>query len=164
MSTDVSFGRIVRTRRRAMDMTQEVLARHVGYSVITIRKVEAGERRPSRQLAERLACTLRIEPHERPSFTALARARDGTVELPDEELGGGADLGQAYPPSNLPSPLTRLIGRQQEVAAARGALLRTDLRLITMVGPPGIGKSRLATRVAGTVQHAFPDGVWYVPL
>jgi predicted ATPase/transcriptional regulator with XRE-family HTH domain len=165
MSTDVSFGRLLRMRRRAMDMTQEVLARHVGYSVITIRKVEADERRPSRQLAERLALTLRIEPQERPHFTALARARDGDVELPDEQLsGGGADLGQVRPPSNLPSPLTRLIGRQQEVVAARATLLRADLRLITMVGPPGIGKSRLATRVAATVQHAFPDGLWYVPL
>jgi transcriptional regulator with XRE-family HTH domain len=53
MGTDISFGRLVRMRRRALDLTQEALARQVGYSVITIRKVESDERRPSRQLVVR---------------------------------------------------------------------------------------------------------------
>src|SRR5215475_4312901 len=73
MGTDISFGRLLRMRRRALDLTQEALARQVGYSVITIRKVESDERRPSRQLVERLANSLRIAPEQRAAFTALGR-------------------------------------------------------------------------------------------
>ena len=69
----VSFGRLIRSRRRALDLTQEDLAHKVGYSVITIRKVEADERRPSRQLIERLAFSLNISAEQREAFTALGR-------------------------------------------------------------------------------------------
>jgi predicted ATPase/transcriptional regulator with XRE-family HTH domain len=164
MGTDISFGRLLRMRRRALDMTQEALARQVGYSVITIRKVESDERRPSRQLVERLANSLRIAPEQRPAFTALARDLDQAGSLVDE-LGddpvGSAPTG---PVSNVPTPLTRLIGREHELAKIRAILLRGDVRLVTLAGPPGIGKSQLGVRVAATVQDAFPDGVWYVPL
>jgi predicted ATPase/transcriptional regulator with XRE-family HTH domain len=165
MGTDVSFGRLLRMRRRALDLTQEVLARQVGYSVITIRKVESDERRPSRQLAERLANSLRIAPEQRAAFTALARDPDRMAGPPADQLGeDGADPVPVRAPSNLPSSLTRLIGRDQEVATVRAILLRGDVRLVTLVGAPGIGKSQLGVRVGASVQHAFPDGVWYVPL
>src|SRR5262245_58716030 len=81
-------------------------------------------------------------------------------------------------PRALPAPLTRLIGREAEVAAVRNALLRSDIRLLTLVGPPGIGKTRLALAVAqalaggppagtnnGTsAEPGFADGVVFVPL
>ena len=56
----------------------------------------------------------------------------------------------------LPVPLTSLVGRQREVELVRG-LLGSDARLITILGPGGIGKTRLAIAVADTVVDAFPD-------
>jgi predicted ATPase/DNA-binding CsgD family transcriptional regulator len=63
-------------------------------------------------------------------------------------------------PTNLPSPLTRFIGRETEVAEA-AALLAIN-RLLTLTGPGGAGKTRLALRLAASVAEQFPDGVWFV--
>ena len=75
MDLETSFGRWIRTRRRALDLTQDDLARQVGCSVETIRKIEADERRPSRQIAERLANCLKIPAEERAAIITLARER-----------------------------------------------------------------------------------------
>ena len=56
MVVDVPFGRQVRERRRALDLTQDELANRVGCAAITLRKIEAGSARPSQQMAERLHC------------------------------------------------------------------------------------------------------------
>jgi predicted ATPase/DNA-binding CsgD family transcriptional regulator len=66
--------------------------------------------------------------------------------------------------SNLPAPLTALVGRKRESAAVADLLLRPDVRLLTLTGPSGVGKTRLAIQVATEAAHAFPDGVWFVPL
>src|SRR4051812_43095698 len=166
MTSELSFGRFVKVRRRALDLTQEDLARRVGYSVITIRKVEADERRPSRQLAERLARCLNVAPEERHTFVTLARANSPVdrVELSDRINEARAWLPDSRPPTNLPSPLTRLIGRDSEVTTIRSRLLLRGVRLVTLVGPPGIGKTRLGLQVAGEVIHLFPDGVFSIGL
>jgi predicted ATPase len=64
----------------------------------------------------------------------------------------------------FPAPMTPLIGREREVAAARRALLREDVRLLTLLGPPGVGKTRLAQALAARAAADFPGGVWLVPL
>jgi predicted ATPase len=67
-------------------------------------------------------------------------------------------------PTNLPLQRTGFVGREKEVAAAKELLLRQDVRLVTVTGPGGIGKTRLATQVAsGLVEH-FPGGTHFVPL
>jgi non-specific serine/threonine protein kinase len=67
-------------------------------------------------------------------------------------------------PPPLPIPLTPLFGRERQVAEALALVNRADVRLATMTGPGGIGKTRLALAVAQDAADAFPDGVWFVDL
>jgi ribosome-binding protein aMBF1 (putative translation factor) len=60
VSVETSFGRWLQLRRKALDLTQEELAQRLGYSAETIRKIEAGARHPSRQMAERLTKVLEM--------------------------------------------------------------------------------------------------------
>ena len=145
MAAVATFGQVIKHRRRALDMTQRDLANQVGYSVITIRKVETDERRPSRELAERLAHCLRIDPEQRSAFVGLGRHEPVPAAR-----------------SNLPAPLTRLIGRDTEVDLVRDTVMQRSVRIVTLVGPPGIGKSRLSIEVAGELRTMFPDCVCFV--
>src|SRR5262245_37160212 len=97
MDDHASFGYWVRRRRKALDLTQDALGQLVGCSVMTIRKIEGDIRRPSRQIAERLAECLEIPPHERASFIKAARA-----ELAVDRLSApAADLTVHTSPTNL---------------------------------------------------------------
>jgi predicted ATPase/DNA-binding CsgD family transcriptional regulator len=66
------------------------------------------------------------------------------------------------PSGNLPAEVTSFVGRRNEVSDVRRLLTRT--RLLTLTGPGGVGKTRLALTVAGHLRRAFPDGVWLVGL
>jgi len=81
-----SFGRLLKERRRALDLTQEELARRVGCASITIKKIEAETLRPSRQIAERLATVLDIAPEDHPEFVRLARTTSRVNNPPTPSL------------------------------------------------------------------------------
>ncbi len=67
-------------------------------------------------------------------------------------------------PANLPVQRTGFVGQEKEICAARELLLRADVRLVTVTGPGGIGKSRFAVEVAGGLVECFPGGTYFVPL
>ncbi len=66
--------------------------------------------------------------------------------------------------TNLPIPSTPFLGRKQELQEVLGLLSRDDVRLLTLTGPGGTGKTRLAMQAAGGLADRYPDGVWWVPL
>jgi predicted ATPase/transcriptional regulator with XRE-family HTH domain len=161
---DSLLNQWIKERRRALDLTQDELADCVGCSRVTIQKIELGQRRPSKQVAERLAQCLRLPAGEQEAFIKYARS--------DSEANGSSlaeeaqQQLQAVPavPTNLPAPLTRLIGREQAVAGVGNYIMRDDIRLLTLTGAPGIGKTRLSMQVATELLPWFEDGVFFVEL
>ena len=161
-----TFGRWVKIRRKELDLTQSDLASRVACSVETIRKVEAGTLKPSRQLAELLAAGLQVTPEERPAFVRFARTGatervSPSASVPVPPRGVDPDAKGRY--SNLQAPLTSFIGREHEVAAVHALLADPEVRMVTLSGPPGIGKTRLSLHVAAGAE-GFADGVAFVPL
>src|SRR5574341_443658 len=73
METTISFGYWIRRQRKALDLTQQVLAERVGCSLAAIKKIESDERRPSRQIAERMADVLSVPASQREIFLEAAR-------------------------------------------------------------------------------------------
>ena len=166
MEHDVSFGRWLLQRRKALDLTRDNLSQCVACSAATIRKIEAEERRPSKEIAERLAECLAIAPDERLAFLRFARG-EPAQQLPTPP--GRPDNPAPWrvrprPLSNLPASLTPLIGREQEAAAVGSLLARPHVRLLTLTGTGGIGKTRLSMQIAADLLDAFTDGVWFVDL
>ena len=142
----MSFGQRLRTLRRDLDLSQAELGSRAGCSVNMVRKLESDERKPSRELAARLAAVFELSQRELADFLRLARG----THLATRPM--------------LPSPMTRLIGREADVAGLRERLLRPDVRLLTLVGPPGVGKTRLALQAATELQEQFRDGAAFVQL
>ncbi len=65
---------------------------------------------------------------------------------------------------NLPAQLTTFIGREREITALLALLQRPQVRLVTLTGTGGVGKTRLGLKIATELLHEFPDGVFYVSL
>jgi len=175
MEAPLSFGDYLRRRRKALDLTQDELARRVGCSIATIQKIEHDERRPSRQIAGLLAACLEIPPQDQPKFIRAARAERSIEHLPgtySQTLLGTASspvsAPASYPASNLPASFTPLVGREPELSELTRLLLQPGCRLLSLLGPGGIGKTRLALEIANRLfaqdLPLFADGVFYIPL
>ncbi len=165
MDDAFSFGRWLQQRRKLLDLTQAELGQQVGVSGDAIRKIEGDERRPSKEVAEHLAQLLHIPLEERTAFVRFARgeAAGGLFTLPP--LAETAPWRPtARPPSNLPLASTSFIGREHEVAVVCALVRRSDVRLLTLTGPGGIGKTRLGLQVSEAMRDEFPDGIWFVGL
>lgn len=159
----VSFGEWLKRRRKAEGLTQEQLAQQASCSTINLRKIEAEDRRPSGQIVERLAEIFNIPQNEQASFLRFARG-DWKAAPSLESEDAPWRVSTTSPRFNLPASLTSLIGREDEIKALREYLSNPAIRLITLTGPPGIGKTSLSLEVARESMSDFADGVFFVPL
>lgn len=164
MEPEVSFGAWLNRRRQTLDLTREQLARCAGCSVSALRKIEGDERRPSRQLAELLADCLQIPLDQRPAFLQVARGQLRVERLAAIAPSTAPGLTPPQSPRHLPQPPTPLVGRETELAALARLLRDPQCRLLTLIGPGGIGKTRLAIEAASTQHRLFADGVCFVSL
>jgi predicted ATPase len=144
-----------------------------GCAPITVQKIERDERRPSVQLAQLLAQHLQIPQTEQENFVRRARGEFVPLfESPADMAVAGeqeSNLPTTKVRHNLPSQPTPFIGREDELTALHELLAQARLRLVTVVGAGGMGKTRLALAVAERLLHdtqpsLLGNGVFFVPL
>ena len=175
ISTFSTFGDLLKYLRRRAQLTQRELAIAVGYTEGHVSRLEKNQRPPDLATVAALfvpALDLENEPETAAHLIRLAASAHG------EQLHAGENLtisrvqettevseSAESIPSNLPIQLTTFIGRQAEIAEITNLLSRVNpARLVTLTGPGGIGKTRLALQTAIGLSHLYPDGIWFVDL
>jgi predicted ATPase/transcriptional regulator with XRE-family HTH domain len=171
-----TFGKLLRYLRKRAQLTQRELAIAVGYSEAHVSRLESNERLPDLTTLAALfvpALGLEDEPETIARFLELAAIARGDdlpssgklmhVQSIEKEITQTPET--ASVPSNLPLQLTSFIGRETEIEEIKRLLLGAEkVRLVTLVGAGGCGKTRLAVQAAEQLILEFPQGVWFVDL
>jgi predicted ATPase/transcriptional regulator with XRE-family HTH domain len=153
---DLGFGALLRHYRTEAGLSQEALAERAKLSVRAIRALENGERQaPYPATVGALVTALGLTGRERAAFEAAVSHARGPL------VAAGPAPQAAAPLPLAPTPFVDRVAERQMVVD----LLRGDaVRLLTITGPGGVGKTRLALEVASELQDAFPDGIRFVDL
>ena len=153
MQEEITFGVWLRKQRRALDLSRQAFADQVGCAEVTLRRIEAGSLKPSKELARIILEKLGIPEVERPRWISFAR---GTSSFSPSTNSANKPI------TNLPAALTTFIGREKEQSDV--IRLLDQHRLVTLTGPGGVGKTRLSIKVGEQALSNYPDGVWLVEL
>ncbi|MCE7986858.1 MAG: XRE family transcriptional regulator [Caldilinea sp. CFX5] len=166
-----TFGEFLRQLRRRAGLTQGELAVIVGFSVAQISRLEKDERLPDVPMViEKFlpALALEDEPRLAQRLLELAAAARGerapTMVVAQREVRTVVQEVVVASGPTLPATLLPLIGRAEDVAVISKRIMEAPGRLLTLIGPPGVGKTQLAMTVAAKVQPLFLDGAYFVPL
>jgi predicted ATPase/DNA-binding XRE family transcriptional regulator len=147
-----AFGVLLKQYRRQANLTQEALAERAGISARSVSDLERGlSRAPHPDTITYLAQALGLAGPARVAFVAAAHPQHATDLLP---LNLPA----------LPVTLSALLGREREEATLLHLLTREQVRLLTLTGPAGVGKTRLAMQVAQASKKIFSAGVVFLAL
>ncbi len=147
--------------REAAGLTQEELASRAGMTAKAVSALERGERRrPYPHTVRSLADALDLPDAQRASLLAAVPARAGDAAAP----AGAEETAATFPTALLPTPPTPLVGREREVGEVSRLLGLGTVRLLTLTGAGGVGKTRLAIEAARQAAGLFEDGVLFVAL
>ena len=150
------FATLLRRARLAAGLSQEALAERAAISAAAVSALERGvNRQPYLTTVERLAAALGLMVGERAALLAAARLQ--TADPAPESAA-------ALPTPGLPLWPTPLVGREREIAVVADFLARPAVRMLTLTGAGGVGKTRLALAVAAGQVERFADGIWLVEL
>jgi len=153
----VGLSGMLRRYRFSNGLTQETLAQRAGLSVRAIADLERGVRRyPYPDTIERLAAALGLTTEERQALAQSAQRPAGPALLTRVASRSRSDC------SNLPRPLTSFVGREDEIEHVLA--LTRDARLLTLSGPAGVGKTRLAIEVGRRSRSSVHTTVCFVDL
>ena len=163
-----TFGDLLKYLRKRAQLNQRELAIAVGYSEAHISRLEKNQRLPDLATVAALfipALMLEEEPETTAHLMQLATSAHG------QELQAGKNITlprtqeQESIPSNLPIQLTTFIGRQSEIRDLTELLPgKSPSRLVTLTGPGGMGKTRLALQTGISLLGLYPEGAWFVDL
>jgi predicted ATPase/DNA-binding XRE family transcriptional regulator len=155
MADKTRFGALLKHYRRTAGLSQEALAEKAGLSVRAISDLERGvNRSPRYATLDLLTGALPLSIQQQDLLKAAAR--------PEAFIPVGADA--SWPQAGIPLPPTRLVGREADRLQVLDLIRRAEVRLLTLTGPSGIGKTRLAIQLARELAPDFSDGGVYVPL
>ena len=161
-----SFGALLRSYRVAAHLTQQRLAEQAGIGPRTLRALEHGTHQPLKGTVERLVGALNMQADSRTTLLAAAspRARRRPLSATTARLIAAGRLAEsgAGLRHTLPPVLTNFVGRAREKEEV--AYLLRQRRLVTLTGPGGVGKTRLALHVAAALQEQYPQGACVVEL
>lgn len=165
------FATLLRRFRHQRRLTQEELAEHSGVSLGAISLLERGlTQGPQRGTVEMLATALELDAEEAVAFVAATRHGrwTDTVAQERESAASQTPAGDArltsLPDKTLPIPWTPLYGREHDEEVLLGLLQDPTPRLVTLIGPAGVGKTRLALLVATQLRDVLRQKVIYVDL
>jgi predicted ATPase/transcriptional regulator with XRE-family HTH domain len=160
-----TFGQWVKYQRQALNLTQANLAQKAACSKSMINKIESGLRIPAKPLIDLLALHLKISPADYAHFVHLAQPQlmVSPNGLPDKAMAAPDNVRPSFTQA-IPAPFTPLIGRKREVESVCSMLQEPYIRLLTLTGPGGTGKTRLALQVAAELKDKYADGVYFISL
>jgi predicted ATPase/DNA-binding XRE family transcriptional regulator len=156
MNEETTFAELLKRHRIAAGLTQEELAERARLSARSISDLERGiNRRPYPHTMRNLVQGLGLPEREADVFRRVSRGIHASATSEWQETARA---------TRLPAQPTPFIGRARELDEIRSLLIQDEVRLVTLTGPGGVGKTRLAHRLAETTADSYRDGVAFVPL